>query len=836
MYQVEELSAMAAGVHNTVVSQHNIHSRTKSPSHGLSKRERSRSRGRKKHSGTATTAENLPQKSNFGKSNASSRFSEGTNTSLGSSNFHRNHYHESDVNTKHVGSINELGRCVRHPHIELCCRGSAASPWIVLLQECPLCSLDLSKFHNPAEVDKVILDGASSSQPSTSTTNRTSVEEESSVKSWAMSDVSSVDRESKCNNSGAPSSSSSRGCEALLKRRTPPPPPRGASTKHVSDSTMGNPSMESSYNPKIVSNPLQLLKELGRKFVIESEISAAAGGGAARAFSLDDVQLPIELLPKRPPPPPYVRRNQTPASYITPLENSKTGLSQVKRQQQQICSSHISSRRSSSAVDGANESIIVEASGIIARMESLTQGESTTFNKSRVKSYRSKQQTDLVGEEDSVEIKAAEKLARIQRQKERALKHAAKLIAQEQQRQIPEHGGGGAGASQPMTDPTTSTTRRGRDGPRTSDILLEAAQIRDRARRSASRSRERLKAAAIFCGETPPVDNYDWDGQLEDNRELLAAERKRSILNPHGSEEQPIPPAIERRSQSMERKWSGSDTRFTVESGGVVYDSNEDVVTEEKRHHGCGGRDRSASLPRSPHQQSVAEDLLTRRRDMRQKIVEMKSSAQSRTEHRRTLGTEQTEEYYPSNDEEECERYPRNIESATRGRPSERRRGRSRSAVRDGYSKIRSSSLNVFRKKEVKSTDLDDEVRTVDSGRMSMASLQHMISRCRPRSLSLSRRRRNNQSDVADSWLTDSENSMVDKRRGSFGSYEVGYGDFDGRSAAKSEIGTIKSFLSTSSFNNFLSKKKPPIDSGLVGSLSRSQEDAHEGGNSRCTK
>lgn len=791
---------MAAGVHNTVVPHHNIHSRTKSPSHGLSKRERSRSRGRKKHNGAATTAKNLPQKSNFGKSNASSRFSEET---------------KSDENTKHVGSINELGRCVRHPHIELCCRGSAASPWIVLLQECPLCSFDLSKLHNPAEVDKVILDGASSSQPSTSTTNRTSAEEESSVKSWTISDVSSVDRESKCNNSGAPSSSSSRGCETLLKRRTPPPPSRGASTKHVSNSTVGNPSMESSYNPKMVSNPVQLLKELGRKFVFESEIPAAAGGVAARAFSSDDVQLPIESLPKRPPPPPYVRRNQTPASYITPLENSKTGLSQMKRQQQ-TGRKHISSRRSSSGVDGANESIIVEASGIIAQMESLTQAESTTFNKSRAKSYRSKQQTDIVGEEDSVERKAAEKLARMQRRKERALKHAAKLIAQEQQRQIPENGGRGAGASQPITDPTTSTTRRGRDGPRTSDILLEAAQIRDRARRSASRSRERLKAAAIFCGETPPVDNYDWDRQLEDNRELLAAERKRSILNPHGLEEQPRSPAIERRSQSREQKWSGSDTRFTVESGGVVYDSNEDVVTEEKRRHGC--------LPRSPHQQSVAEDLLTRRRGMRQKIVEIKSSAQSRTEHRRTLGTEQTEEYYPSNDEEEWERYPRNIESATRGRPIERRRGRSRSSVRDGYSKIRSSSLNVFRKKEVKSIDLDDEVRTVDSGRISMASLKHMISRCRPRSLSLSRRRRNNQSDVADSWLTDSENSTLDKRRGSFGSYEVGYGDFDGRSAAKSEIRTIKSSLSTSSFENFVSTKNSPIDSGLVGS-SRSQEE-----------
>lgn len=765
MHQGEESSAVAGEMHHTVVSHHHIHSRTKSPSHGLSKRERSRSRGRK-HQSLPTNINKLLRESSFGNCNASSRFSGETNASLGSSSFRRNQY-ESIAKTNRGGpSINELGRCVRHPQMELCCRDSAASPWRILLQECPLCSLDLSKLHKPPEGDKVILDGASSSQPSTSTTNRTSTEEESSVKSWTMSDVSSVDKESKYNNSGAPSSSSTRGSEPQLMRRTPPPPPpRGVPTKHAFDTTLGYPSMESSfsYNQKTVSNPIQVLKELGRKLVIESE--SVAGGGAEGTDSSNYVQLPIEVLPNRPPPPPFVCSGQNASSNVNSPENNANSRSQMKKQHQKGSIMRTSSRRASPAasggVDASNESILVEASDIIARMESLMQGVATKSNRSKTKSSHTKSQRDIEGGDDSVERKAAEKLARVQRRKERALRNTAKIKEQEQQRRL-HYDGVGLEAAQPMIDPTSSTTRRGRDGPRASDILLEAAQVRDRARRSASRSRERLKAAAIFCGESPLIDNDDWQGQLDDNHESFATEKRRSVLNPHGLEDRPSPPAIERRSQSRERDWRSSGRRTTVVAGDILHDSHEEPVTEGERQHGSIGRKRAESLTRTPNQPSTAEELMSRRRGMRQKIVEMKSGAQSRTDQRRTLGTEQTEEYYPSNDEEEWARSSGDIESTTRDRPIERRRGRSRSSVRDGYSRIRSSSLNVFRKKGVKETDGEDEVRTVDSGKLSIASsLKNMISRYRPRSLSASHRGRNNRSDATGSWLTDSGNSTV---------------------------------------------------------------------------
>ena len=856
VYPVEEgssSSTMAAEKmqYPVALGHHSIQSRTKSPSHGLSKRERSRSRGRKQPGRPTTTKLSQRESSNnFGSSNASSRFSEeeSTNSSTrGISNLQKSRQQQnvnSAVNSFQGGlSINEFGRCVRHPQIELCCRDSIASPWMVVLQECPLCcsSLDLSKLHKQplGEVVDRVVDGASSSQPSTSTiTNRTSTEEESSAKSWTMSEASSVGKESKCNNSGAPTRSLSRSCEPpLLNRRTPSP-------RSGFETSMGHSSRENSVHPKVASNPVQLLKELGRKLVIESETSAAAAGGGAdaRVISSDDVLLvpPNDALSKRPPPPPYVRSNQT--TSINSLENNVTSVRLMRGYQPKSSSERTSSQRtganassfvSGGGVEGSNESILVEASNIIARMESLTQGELTTSYKSRTRSSRSRHQSDIIGEGDSAEKIAAEKVARMQRRKEKALKNAAKLKAREQQRQQQESGAMGVETTHSMKDHASSTARRGRDGPRTSDILLEAAQMRVRARRSASRSRERLKAAAIFCGETPLVDNTeDWDSQLDDTRELLTTERKRSILNPHGLENQPIPPAIERRSQSRERKWSGSERGTAFEAEELHNGFEETRAIEGRRRSGSHGRNRAASLSRTSNQQSAAEELLNRRRDMRQKIVDMKSSVQSRTEQRRTWGTEQTEECYPSNDdEEEWVRSPSDFESIVRGRPSERRRGRSRSSVRDSYSRIRSSSLNVFRKKGgvSKESDGEDEVHTVDSGRLSMASLKHMISRCRPRSLSVSRRRRRtNQSDAPDSWLIDSEISAMDKRRGDFDS-AYGYDDFERRNSVTSDIGTtaMKSSSALAVFDKFLPKKKHPNDTGY----GRSQKDKQ---NSTC--
>lgn len=780
-------AAVAAEVH------HNIQSRTKSPSHGLSKRERSRSRGRKQHGRLTTNNTPKSQDNNFGNSNASSRFSEESTPSLRGNNYSnlssRKHFDSAVV---HGGSINELGRCVRHPHIELCCRDSASSPWRVVLRECPLCSLDHSKLHKPTTTSsKVVgdkinnsIDGATnSSQPSsstTTTTHRTSTEEESSVKSWTMSDVSSGGRDSnKCNN---PSGTN--------HRRTPPPPCTPNENQHS----------------KNVTNSVQLLKELGRKLVVESQTSTGGGAAAAGAVSSDEVLLPTtEGMSTRPPPPPLNRRRQPQQQQQQPSSSARTSSRRMGAQ--------ASSSAASGGVggDGTKGSILVEASDIIARMESLTKGELNNSNRSRRNSPHVKQPTDGVGvvEEDSVERVAAEKLERMQRRKERALRNAAKLKAREQLKQQQEYGEAGVEATtHSMIDPSTTSLapRRGRVGPPTSDILFEAAQIRDRARRSASRSRERLKAAAIFCGEAPPVENID---QSEDNRSLLTTERKRSILNPHGYEEQPIPPAIERRSQSRERKWSSIARSTTAnEAEGAYYISQAIVAKDEKRRGGNRGR----SLPRTSIRQS--EELLSRRRDMRQKIIDMKSSVQSRTENRRTWGTEQnTDDYLPSNDEEEWVHSSNDTEANRRGRPSERRRGRSRSAVRDGFSRMRSSSLNVFQKKAVQESDVENEVHTVDSGKLSIASFKHLLSRCRTRSLSLSRRRRSNQNDG--SWLTDSEITM--DRRGSIGS-----------ASADSEIGTTKSSSTSGIFNKLLSKGKHSNDPSRFRSLRRGHSHEHK--------
>jgi len=178
------------------------------------------------------------------------------------------------------------------------------------------------------------------------------------------------------------------------------------------------------------------LKELGRKLVVESQTSTGGGAAAAGAVSSDEVLLPTtEGMSTRPPPPPLNRRQQ-------------------QQQQQPSSSARTSSRRvgaqaSSSAAsggvggDGTKGSIIlVEASDIIARMESLTKGELNNSNRSRRNSPHVKQPADGVGvvEEDSVERVAAEKLERMQRRKERALRNAAKLKAREQLKQQQEYG------------------------------------------------------------------------------------------------------------------------------------------------------------------------------------------------------------------------------------------------------------------------------------------------------------------------------------------------------------------------------------------------------------
>ena len=678
--------------------------------------------------------------------------------------------------------INEFGRCIRHPNIELCCRDTPQSPWRMLLQDCPLCSLDMDSQTQPTgasgsgglsslhdhrgNTNKVVHDGGNSSQPSTKTARTFTTEEDnSSVKSWTMSDASDVSSRSNKSNGNRRSSVVESDQLVNLARNHPPPPPKQMQGK--------NPYLQQQnqkyqlQQQRQQQNPVQSLKELGRKLVMESEVAAGAG---------DDVSMrsASNRNNRRPPPPPPRARGQQHRAGPPPQ------------------------RRGRSASGGVDESnignngVLSDPDVLLARMQSLTTQEGDGV--------------DMTSEEERA---AADKRARAQRRKEKAERKARK-------RQQEQEGGRGRQIGTfeiPMNDMPT----RGRDG-RTDDILQAAAKIRARARRSTSRSRERVKEAAIFCGESLPVeDDTNEGGQLllEDGRQqskqfLLqdgrqeqrsrSEEKRRSILNPHGLEDQPRPLPVERRSQSRERrkKSSRGRRRSTRENGGLG----------------------------QQQQQTSAEELLIRRREMRQKIAERQSNAQSRIEHRRTSSGGRGREGLADDDNDSLgwtRTQSTDIGSVASRRSSRRgreaddkgerssRRGRSRSAVRDGLSKIRSASLNAFRNKKEIGIDLDDEENyTVDTGKRSTSSFKRMLSKkgkSKPRSLSGTRKE----------WGGISEPNIE------HGIFNTSYGQ-----GFESDLATTKSesFARQSSSSRFgmlkksLTKKKPK-GGGMVRSLSR---------------
>jgi len=324
----------------------------------------------------------------------------------------------------------------------------------------------------------------------------------------------------------------------------------------------------------------------------------------------------------------------------------------------------------------------------------------------------------------------------------------------------------------PMND---APAMRGRGVQKTDDILQAAAQIRARARRSTSRSRERVKEAAIFCGETPTEsvlgDSNHNDEQAENTDHLsMCSEKKRSILNPHGFEDGPTPVRMERRSQSRERRRSNSRSSRNNIRGRDNADEQEapvigkrDVGDRARRGSRVRDRDRENNSNNSgmaymsnENQQTTAEELLSRRREMRQKIAQRQSNVTSRRMEHRRGGSAGNGDDQISLKEEVLEGWTRQNDAGStsrrsRGRMEERGRprGRSRSAVRDGLSKIRSASLNAFKKKGEKAIgglDLgDEEVRTVDSGSKrstrSSSSFKRFMSKGKPRSLSRSRRK-----------------------------------------------------------------------------------------------
>lgn len=791
---------------NATINHHSGHimqSRSSSQSHGVSKKSRSRSRGKRRPqqqqssqhqqyqqqavrhndgminssiSGRRTPQDFHDSNNKFSESESSQQIMK-RSTSLG--NMSASNILIDDT------KINEFGRCIRHPNIELCCRDTPQSPWRMLLQDCPLCSLDMdsqtqttgsgagglsSLYNHQGNNNKVVHDGGNSSQPSTKTARTLTTEEDnSSVKSWTMSDASDVSSKSGGNRRSSVES------EQLinLARNHPPPPPK---------QMQGNPYLQQQQHQKYQlqqqrqQNPVQSLKELGRKLVMESEVAAGAG---------DDVSMRSASTRngRRPPPPPPRARGQ----------QQRVGPPPRRR-----------GRSASGGVDESNignNSVLGEPDELLARMQSLTTQEGGGV--------------DMASEEERA---AADKRARAQRRKEKAERKARKQQQSQQEQQMMRQEGRGRHIGTfeiPMNDMPT----RGRDG-RTDDILQAAAQIRARARRSTSRSRERVKEAAIFCGESLPVeDDTNEGGQflledgcqqgqqllLQDGRQQQrsqSAEKKRSILNPHGLEDQPRPLAIERRSQSRERrkKSSRGRRRSTRENGGLG----------------------------QQQQQTTAEELLSRRREMRQKIAERQSNAQSRIEHRRTSSGGRGRGELTDNDNDSLgwtRTQSTDIGSVASRRSSRRgretddkserssRRGRSRSAVRDGLSKIRSASLNAFRNKKEIGIDLDDEENyTVDTGKRSTSSFKRMLSKgkSKPRSLSGPRKE----------WGGISEPN-IDRHGMSFNtSYEQGF-ESD-LATTKSESFTRQSSSSSrfGMFKKSLSKKKPK-GGGMVRSLSR---------------
>ncbi len=238
---------------------------------------------------------------------------------------------------------------------------------------------------------------------------------------------------------------------------------------------------------------------------------------------------------------------------------------------------------------------------------------------------------------------------------------------------------------------------------RDDDILGAAAEIRSRARRSLSRSKERKKAAEDMFGTASIIRvEHTVDGDAVS----VSPRGRRSIMNPHGLADPPRPLPVQRRSQSRERRRSRSGGR-TVDGGGGL---------ERQRY--------DATIERS------SEVLINRRREMRQRLAERQNAA----DHRRVGSA-------PLAGDNDCQSVKDEViedwtrETRRSGRSverSERGRGRSRSRVRDGLSKIRSASLNAFRKKDKKK--VDNEEQTVDSGRMSFRSLVSQGSRLRSRS------------------------------------------------------------------------------------------------------
>jgi len=184
----------------------------------------------------------------------------------------------------------------------------------------------------------------------------------------------------------------------------------------------------------------------------------------------------------------------------------------------------------------------------------------------------------------------------------------------------------------------------------------------------------------------------------------------------------PEAPVVERRSQSR-----GKERGYTPETN----DNNHiNTNTEVSSHRRPRSRNRRGSFgSQSEENITSAQTLINKRREMRERIAERQINAEKR--HMKTFTDFDQIENVEVNDLADAmlhewsdvatpreRRLSRDVRDGDRGR-----RGRSRSVVRDGFSKIRSASLNAFRKSSRSVSGIgDDDGKTVDSGKKSIAS------------------------------------------------------------------------------------------------------------------
>ena len=850
--------------------------------------------------------------------------------------------------------FNEQGRCRRHPTIELACReqnnsDSSGVLWRVLLQDCPLCSFDADS--TSGSVGPTNTSQVTTATHSTKTNRTTTTEEESTSvgnKSWTMSDASEDDDddESDDESRGNASRMSSMPQEMFGNtihhtkhtgnRAPPPPPPKPANAGGNRHQQQHHQQQQQQHSPDNINNnfdPVQSLKELGRKLVQESENGTVQWlNSPAATTSSSSSSRPTPP----PPPPPRTRtsksntKNNDYRKKDSISSMSTRELSQLRRSQKMPKQTNkpiippkkrqpntTTTTSNGQLLDNneSNDGILGEASDIIARMESLTEGflpssplstantnttNTTNANNITPLSNNSNSSRDAVRE--ASERLAEEKRVRAQRRQEKAERKAARHRAkellkqqqqqhqqqqqQQQQSQDATNRNGGETFEMPMNDAPQHRGRAlgGGGGGGSNDILQAAAQIRARARRSTSRSRERIKEASYFIGEpttediiTTTTNNYESGDDLQS---MSSEKRKRSILNPHGLEEMPQQVQMERRSQSRERRKSSSRRRNGSRSRA---NSHEGVAEDQSARRGgennSRGKNREpfglthvSSSPLNQHQQqypppTTAEELLNRRREMRQKIVERQSKQQEMEYHHRRAssgggGAVGGEDYHQSfatfdttdgdtatdilsRAESSSGRFGRGrgASSTSRGRDrggnnvdggqGSSRRGRSRSAVRDGISKMRSASLKPFKKKigkgiyspgiEVEQNDTHTEIEhsiSVDSeGKRSTASstFKRMLSKGNLKPRSLSRGRSSSRSycdgtigDTRDTAFAGGWAAKSDPFVGNETTYEQ-YGDqFESRSvSAKSAMSAATS--SSSKFGRLkrsLSKKR----------------------------